>query len=438
MHCLRPLLIIDATHLKGQYKGTNLVAVGMDGNKQIVPIAFGICKGETSPCWSWWMSVLKECIGDSPNLLFISDRNAAIALKQNERSYMENMQAYTPEEFSNEMSNLQAIQPDAYHKLIKVDPQRWSRAHCPLVRYNYMTSNSVESVNACTVLYRKLQVLKLADTYRAMVQECFPGYLVATIAVTRYLGMTDCVQFVADWFKKEKYQGTYAESIHFLGNIQEWEFPHHIQKAIPPKMDNPQPGRPKNTNRIKSQGEEPRSIHCSRCRQAGHRRDQCNKPIVAKPPVNTHTRNDQEFPRNEQPSFYNPHQQYDNTFQVQTMTFKVLLHHYGRFISPPGRKIIDGLVATVDPVELDSFSTNQVKLILTNSLGYDSDSPTFLYLRNPNCSLDSGLIPLANAIQDRDMLITYTQTHQNQLHVYVYRVEISPLVVADQRKDERN
>ncbi|GJT46049.1 transposase, MuDR, MULE transposase domain protein [Tanacetum coccineum] len=77
---LRPLLIIDATHLKGQYKGRNLLAVGMDGNNQIMPIGFGICKGETGPCWSWWMSVLKECIGDSPNLLFISARHAAIAL----------------------------------------------------------------------------------------------------------------------------------------------------------------------------------------------------------------------------------------------------------------------------------------------------------------------------------------------------------------------
>nr|GEX70383.1 retrotransposon protein, putative, Ty3-gypsy subclass [Tanacetum cinerariifolium] len=47
--------------------------MGMDGNNQIVPIAFGICKGETDPCWTWWMLVLKECIGHSPNLLFISD-----------------------------------------------------------------------------------------------------------------------------------------------------------------------------------------------------------------------------------------------------------------------------------------------------------------------------------------------------------------------------
>nr|GEX72814.1 transposase, MuDR, MULE transposase domain protein [Tanacetum cinerariifolium] len=80
LNYLRSVLMINAAHLKGLYKGTNLVAMAMDGNSQIVPIAFGICKGETGPCWSWWMSVLKECIGDNPNLLFISDRHAAIAL----------------------------------------------------------------------------------------------------------------------------------------------------------------------------------------------------------------------------------------------------------------------------------------------------------------------------------------------------------------------
>ncbi|GJX14742.1 transposase, MuDR, MULE transposase domain protein [Tanacetum coccineum] len=382
-----------------------------------------------------------------------------------------------------------SIQPDAYHKLCEAGPQRWSRAHCPLVRYNYLTSNSVESVNACTVLYRKLPVLKLAETYRAMVQDwyfkrrnltddrynrevdfqkrtchCRKWQLSGipcghVLAVTRFLGLTDCVEFVEDWFKKEKYQGTYTESINFVGNIKEWEFPQHIQKAIPPRMDNPQPDRPKNTNRIQSQGEEPRVIHYSRCHQAGHIPDQCNQPFVLQPPVNTSRQNDQQTPINEQPSFYNPHQQYDNTFQsynqhssqpynettypydqhhtntsqpyegnhtqsaqmyeqydsqehpsqhldnlntngsnIHIMTFKVLLHHYGRFTSSPGRNFIDGMVATIDPVELDNFSTNQVKFILTNSLGYDENSSTFLYLKKPNCSLDSGVVPLADAI----------------------------------------
>ncbi|GKF25571.1 hypothetical protein Tco_0081465 [Tanacetum coccineum] len=114
------------------------------------------------------------------------------------------------------------------------------------------------------------------------------------------------------------------------------------------------------------------------------------------------------------------------------------LLHYGRFTSSPGRSFIDGMVATIDPVELDNFSTNQVKFILTNSLGYDENSSTFLYLKKPNCSLDSGLVPLADAIQDRDILLTYIQTQQNRLHVYVSRVELSPLFMAEQHKDERN
>ncbi|GKA79954.1 hypothetical protein Tco_0786550 [Tanacetum coccineum] len=120
------------------------------------------------------------------------------------------------------------------------------------------------------------------------------------------------------------------------------------------------------------------------------------------------------------------------------MTCKVLLHHYGRFTSPPRRSFVGGLVATIDPVELERFSTNQVKRILTYSLGYDENSTTFLYLRKPNCSLDSGLVPLADALQDRNMLLMYAQSHQNKLHVYVSRVEISPLVVAYQHKDEGN
>nr|GEV22109.1 hypothetical protein [Tanacetum cinerariifolium] len=88
------------------------------------------------------------------------------------------------------------------------------------------------------------------------------------------------------------------------------------------------------------------------------------------------------------------------------MILKVLLHHYGRFTSLSGREFIGGMVSTIDPVELDTSSTDQVKLILTNCLGYDENSPTFLYIKKPNCSFKSGLIPLADAIQEHDMILT--------------------------------
>ncbi|GKC09704.1 hypothetical protein Tco_1001314 [Tanacetum coccineum] len=43
---MRPLIIIDAAHLKRPYLGTNLVAVGMDGNNQIIHIATSVSQGE--------------------------------------------------------------------------------------------------------------------------------------------------------------------------------------------------------------------------------------------------------------------------------------------------------------------------------------------------------------------------------------------------------
>ncbi|GKD75807.1 transposase, MuDR, MULE transposase domain protein, partial [Tanacetum coccineum] len=60
---MRPLIIIDGAHLKGTYEGTNLLAVGMDGNNQIVPIATGMCQGgESTEAWSFFSSKLKESI----------------------------------------------------------------------------------------------------------------------------------------------------------------------------------------------------------------------------------------------------------------------------------------------------------------------------------------------------------------------------------------
>ncbi|PWA85223.1 phospholipase-like protein [Artemisia annua] len=140
------------------------------------------------------------------------------------------------------------------------------------------------------------------------------------IAVSRFLGQTNCLKYVQYWFKKEKYQATYAESIQFVGNYKEWEYPDHIHPVTPPIMNNPQPGHPKNTDRILSQGEEPTRRHCSRCNEVGHTRLRCNKSFVPDPPVrkDTHATNhyDQPFDHTQyaSQSYYHneyPSQQYD-------------------------------------------------------------------------------------------------------------------------------
>ena len=53
--------------------------VSMDGNHQIVPIEYGICKGESTEKWEWFLEKLHECNGDVHNLNFVTDGAPSIA-----------------------------------------------------------------------------------------------------------------------------------------------------------------------------------------------------------------------------------------------------------------------------------------------------------------------------------------------------------------------
>ncbi|GJY41465.1 transposase, MuDR, MULE transposase domain protein [Tanacetum coccineum] len=188
---MRPLIKIDGAHLKGTYKGTNLLVVGMDANNQIIPLATGVSPGETIETWSWFLTKLKECIGKDPNMAIISDRHYAITtacanvfptafhgfccrhLMMNckfssdklKAWYWKTCKAYTVHEFERSISGIKALRPEAYKKLEDAGFEKWSRAHCPANRYNYMTSNCAESINALTKTVRKVPITMLMDYY---------------------------------------------------------------------------------------------------------------------------------------------------------------------------------------------------------------------------------------------------------------------------------
>ncbi|GJV26763.1 transposase, MuDR, MULE transposase domain protein [Tanacetum coccineum] len=195
----QPLLITDGAHLKGIYKGTNLVLVGMDGNNQIIPIAICVTQGETGESWTWFFSKLKECIGEVPKLAIITDRHLVIIQSCNtvfpnafhgyccrhlmmnykmksemlQAIYWKTCKAYTPEEFQRRITYLHSFRPEAYKKLKDAGFETWSRAMYPTNRYNYMTSNSAESINNLTRHVRKAPVTKLMEWYRALLQKWY-------------------------------------------------------------------------------------------------------------------------------------------------------------------------------------------------------------------------------------------------------------------------
>ncbi|KAK2654767.1 hypothetical protein Ddye_014623 [Dipteronia dyeriana] len=57
--CLRPVIAVDGTHLKGKFGGTMFVTTAQDGNEQVYPIAFGHSDSKNNLSWEWFLDCLK-------------------------------------------------------------------------------------------------------------------------------------------------------------------------------------------------------------------------------------------------------------------------------------------------------------------------------------------------------------------------------------------
>lgn len=189
---MRPVIAVDATHLKCKYKGVLFVATAFDGNRNIYPVAFGIGDLETDAAWEWFLRKLHCAIGDCSNLVVISDRNVSIQhglrrvfpgashgicfyhLKGNMKAsfhlkqrdpilgyFIRAAKSYRLAEFNRHFSMINNERVRNY--LLRAGVQKWSRAHCDGRRYNVMTTNIVESINSVLRFARMLPVLHLID-----------------------------------------------------------------------------------------------------------------------------------------------------------------------------------------------------------------------------------------------------------------------------------
>lgn len=102
------------------------------------------------------------------------------------------------------------------------------------------------------------------------------------LAVCRVMGMTDCNHLAKAWFRKIELKATYQDLVYPVGEVSSWQCPSYLQVVKPPLMAKPQSGRPKNKDRIRSQGEEPVPVKCGRCGNVGHTRQSCRETLPKK------------------------------------------------------------------------------------------------------------------------------------------------------------
>ncbi|GJU87701.1 transposase, MuDR, MULE transposase domain protein [Tanacetum coccineum] len=171
LHYMRPLIIIDGVHLKENYLGTNLIAVGMDGNNQIIPLATGVSQDRHA-------AIIQACATVFDNSFHgFCDRhlmmNCSLKGKKLRGIFWKACKAYTTEDFDKAISKLRGHRPEVVRKLEEAGFKKWSRAYCPRSRYNYMTFNSVESINSLTRIVRRVPITMLDEYYRDLLQRWY-------------------------------------------------------------------------------------------------------------------------------------------------------------------------------------------------------------------------------------------------------------------------
>ncbi|KAH0737483.1 hypothetical protein KY290_036188 [Solanum tuberosum] len=177
---LRKIIAVDDTHLHGKYVGVLLSAVVQDTENHAYPIAFCVVDKENDASWTFFFEKLKEIVVDEPDLCFISDRHKSIAnsivniynhahhkycmrhlgenLRENHHCgdylylYYNVTKAYSLEEFDNHFVEFKNKCSTATAVLEHdIGFEKRSKEHFPGNRYDVMTTNIAESLNAMLI-----------------------------------------------------------------------------------------------------------------------------------------------------------------------------------------------------------------------------------------------------------------------------------------------
>ncbi|CAL2229754.1 unnamed protein product [Prunus armeniaca] len=315
---MRPVIAVDATHLKSKYKGVMFVANAFDGNRNIYPPAFGIRDLETDASWHWFFTKLHEAIGECPNL---GNMKHTCKLKKRDPILMHFEQAaksYSIAEFDCHFRKIKRKEHVAQY-LEEAGLHKWSRAHMDGRRYNVMTTNIAESINSVLRFARTLPVVHLIGEIMNLLVKWFTEHRELALKCTTTLcpnfgekklrnrledaarmnvvkvnnaqfnvldghmdGLVDLTNNTCSCrkFQLEQLPCKHVVAVcRFLKPHGMWDIPEDVRsRVVLPPIARVMPGRRKKI-RIPSQGEGTIRRKCSRCGSAGHNKSTCKNTI---------------------------------------------------------------------------------------------------------------------------------------------------------------
>ncbi|XP_028772068.1 uncharacterized protein LOC114729244 [Neltuma alba] len=136
---LKPIIQVDGTFLYGKYKGTLLMAISQDGDRNVVPLAFAVVEGETRSAWTWFLY------------------------------HVRHWYAYERHVVDQQLAEIVLQHASAARWIGAIPKEKWSRAYdVEGRRYGHMTTNLAECMNGVFKGVRSLPITGLvkATMYR--------------------------------------------------------------------------------------------------------------------------------------------------------------------------------------------------------------------------------------------------------------------------------
>jgi transposase-like protein len=189
---LRPFYALDGTHTRSRYNLTLLIAVGIDGEDRILPLAWALVPTENEVWWSWFCKNLVKAFERDllPSYVVISDLDKGVLnaveselpgayhamccqhiaeniYKKFSREYKapfwQIARAQSQSAFDTAVQALQIDSPQVLEYISSVGYENFTLLRFTLPRFGHDTSNIVESTNSMWREIRELPPLQLLD-----------------------------------------------------------------------------------------------------------------------------------------------------------------------------------------------------------------------------------------------------------------------------------
>lgn len=179
-HGCRPILFLDRVCLKINNQWKVLVAVSVDGNNDVFPVAFATVEDETPDSWHWFLIQLKYAVTAYHKITIVSNRRKGLddlvpkvfvdsyhsyslshliedlkaELKKGSWSdqvkeaiidgFRGAAQAYLIEDFNAYMDRISNISKDVAQWIMSTKPEHWANAIFLGPRYDHLSSDIIE------------------------------------------------------------------------------------------------------------------------------------------------------------------------------------------------------------------------------------------------------------------------------------------------------